>query len=90
MSVENQTRTTDDHDEDVIIIEEKSKTRHWVAGVTLIIGAITGGLIGSSLSDNKWSAAYTQLEAKYDRIRRRSQLHFLSLHSGINEVFQAV
>ncbi|MCP3700462.1 MAG: hypothetical protein GY920_18415 [Aliivibrio sp.] len=64
MSVENQTRTTDDHDEDVIIIEEKSKTSHWVAGVTLIIGAITGGLIGSSLSDNKWSAAYTQLEAK--------------------------
>ncbi|KAB2823617.1 hypothetical protein [Aliivibrio finisterrensis] len=64
MSVENQTRTTDDHDEDVIIIEEKSKTSHWVAGVTLIIGAIAGGLIGSSLSDNKWSAAYTQLEAK--------------------------
>ncbi|MDD9194580.1 hypothetical protein PVK62_01870 [Aliivibrio sp. S3MY1] len=64
MSVENQTRTTDDHDEDVIIIEEKSKTSHWVAGVTLIIGAIAGGLIGSSVSDNKWSEAYAQLEVK--------------------------
>jgi predicted RNase H-like nuclease (RuvC/YqgF family) len=64
VSVENQTRTTDDHDEDVIIIEEKSKTSHWVAGVTLIIGAIAGGLIGSSVSDNKWSEAYAQLEVK--------------------------
>ena len=64
MSVENQTRTTEDHDEDVIIIEEKSKASLWVAGITLIIGVIAGGLIGSSVSDNKWSAAYTQLEAK--------------------------
>lgn len=64
MSVENQTKTTEEHDEDVIIIEEKSKTSHWIAGITLIIGVITGGLIGSSVSENKWSAAYTQLEAK--------------------------
>lgn len=64
MSVENQTRMTDDHDDDVIIIEEKSKLSHWVAGVTLIIGAIAGGLVGSSVSDSKWSAAYTQLEVK--------------------------
>lgn len=64
MSVENQTRATDEHDEDVIIIEEKSKSSHWVAGVTLIIGVIAGGLIGSSVSDNKWSDTYAQLEAK--------------------------
>ncbi|WP_063663254.1 hypothetical protein [Aliivibrio fischeri] len=64
MSVENQTRTSDEHDEDVIIIEEKSKASHWVAGVTLIIGAVAGGLIGSSISENKWTEAYTQLETQ--------------------------
>ncbi|MCE7536424.1 hypothetical protein [Aliivibrio fischeri] len=64
MSVENQTRTSDEHDEDVIIIEEKSKASHWVAGVTLIIGAVAGGLIGSSISENKWTEAYAQLETQ--------------------------
>lgn len=64
MSVENQTRTSDEHDEDVIIIEEKSKANHWVAGITLLLGAVAGGLIGSTVSENKWAEAYTQLEVK--------------------------
>lgn len=64
MSVENQNQTAEEHDEDVIIIEEKSKGNHWVAGLTLLVGAIAGGLIGSSISDNTWSEKYAQLEQK--------------------------
>ncbi|OEF19707.1 hypothetical protein [Aliivibrio logei] len=64
MSVENKNNNETEHDDEVIIIEEKSKSSHWVAGVTLVIGLIAGGLIGSSVSDNKWSETYTQLESQ--------------------------
>ncbi len=61
VSIEN---TTNDGDENVIVIEEKAKSNHWVAGVTLIIGIVIGGLVGSALSENKWAETYAELTTK--------------------------
>lgn len=64
-----------DEQEDVVVIEERDKRTYVYLALAGVLGLALGGLIGSSITTNKWQKSYSQLEEKYQQLNEdRTQL----------------
>lgn len=64
-----------DEQEDVVVIEERDKRTYVYLALAGVLGLALGGLIGSSITTNKWQKSYSQLEEKYQQFNEdRTQL----------------
>ncbi|MDE1211768.1 chromosome partitioning protein ParA [Vibrio aestuarianus] len=57
-----------DEQEDVVVIEERDKRTYVYLALAGVLGLALGGLIGSSITTNKWQKSYSQLEDKYQQL----------------------
>ncbi|CAH8210134.1 chromosome partitioning protein ParA [Vibrio aestuarianus] len=57
-----------DEQEDVVVIEERDKRTYVYLALAGVLGLALGGLIGSSITTNKWQKSYSQLEEKYQQL----------------------
>lgn len=57
-----------DEQEDVVVIEERDKRTYVYLTLAGVLGLALGGLIGSSITTNKWQKSYSQLEEKYQQL----------------------
>ncbi|RQW63607.1 chromosome partitioning protein ParA [Vibrio viridaestus] len=51
-----------EHDEDVVIIEQRDKKSVLYIAIAALIGLAAGGLIGAAVASNHWEGTYTDLE----------------------------
>ncbi|MDE1264710.1 chromosome partitioning protein ParA [Vibrio aestuarianus] len=57
-----------DEQDDVVVIEERDKRTYIYLALAGVLGLALGGLIGSSITTNKWQKSYSQLENKYQQL----------------------
>ncbi len=60
-----------DDQEDVVVIEQRDKRTYVYIIIALIVGLAVGGLIGSTMTANKWKATLSRIEGEYKNL----QLH---------------
>lgn len=58
-------QTEIEENEDVVVIEERDTRSYLYIAIACALGLAIGGLIGSSLTANKWQSAYQEMEQKY-------------------------
>ena len=66
-------KTEQDNENEVVVIEERDKRSQLYIGIAAVIGLALGGLIGSSLTANKWETTYHVLEARYQTLSDSKQ-----------------
>lgn len=64
----NNSNETNQHDEDVVVIEERDKRTYLYIAIAAVLGLALGGLIGSSVTAKQWEANYQVLEEKYQQV----------------------
>lgn len=60
-------------DQDVVVIEQRDKRSFLYIGIAGLLGVALGGLIGSTLTANKWQQAYQTLNTSYQALESVAQ-----------------
>lgn len=60
-------------DQDVVVIEQRDKRSFLYIGISGLLGVALGGLIGSTLTAEKWQHAYETLNASYKQLEQVAQ-----------------
>ncbi|MGY3569567.1 chromosome partitioning protein ParA [Vibrio paucivorans] len=60
----------EEHDDDVVVIEERDKRTHIYIALAGVLGLALGGLGGSMMTANKWETTYNKLEEKYQTVQQ--------------------
>jgi DNA repair exonuclease SbcCD ATPase subunit len=61
------------HDADVVVIEQRDKKTYLYITIASVFGVALGGLIGSSMTANKWQQAYHLLQQKNQELESVAQ-----------------
>lgn len=60
-------------DQDVVVIEQRDKRSFLYIGISALLGVALGGLIGSTLTADKWQQAYQKLNTSYQELESVAQ-----------------
>ncbi|WP_162046495.1 chromosome partitioning protein ParA [Vibrio taketomensis] len=69
----NNSNENDVRDEDVVVIEERDKRSYLYIAVAAVLGLALGGLVGSSVTANKWQATYIELQQQYQQVQQEKE-----------------
>lgn len=61
----NKSPDLDNSEEDVVVIEERDKRSYLYIAIAGVLGLALGGLLGSTVTANKWQATYVELQQQY-------------------------
>ncbi len=65
-------------EEDVVVIEQRDKRSYIYIAIAAVLGVALGGLIGSSLTGQKWQQAYENLNTRYKELDQLTQNQTIS------------
>lgn len=78
---------TDNQDsEDVVVIEERDKRTHLYIIIAGVLGLALGGLIGSTLTAQKWESTYQYLEQQYQTLAQDKQKMVVEVEQKVAKV----
>lgn len=69
----NNSNENDVRDEDVVVIEERDKRSYLYIAVAAVLGLALGGLVGSSVTANKWQTTYIELQQQYKQVQQEKE-----------------
>ncbi len=69
----NNSNENDVRDEDVVVIEERDKRSYLYIAVAAVLGLALGGLVGSSVTANKWQTTYIELQQQYQQVQQEKE-----------------
>ncbi len=61
-------------DQDVVVIEQRDKRSYLYIGLAAVLGLALGGVLGSSVAENKWQSAYAHLQMTVDKLQGNTSL----------------
>lgn len=61
-----------DDQDDVVVIEQRDKRTYIYIGLALVIGLAVGGLVGSTVTANKWKETFNKVESEYQNLEQRT------------------
>ncbi|MFA0085580.1 chromosome partitioning protein ParA [Vibrio sp. 10N.286.49.C2] len=67
------------HDEEVVVIEQKDKRARLYIGIAAALGLAAGGLIGATITQNDWQQRYKELDTRYQNSLQVTQKHDVAL-----------
>ncbi|GAB2662272.1 chromosome partitioning protein ParA [Vibrio panuliri] len=65
----NKSTDLDNSEDDVVVIEERDKRSYLYIAIAGVLGLALGGLVGSSMTANKWQATYVELQEQYQQVQ---------------------
>ncbi|MGF1747880.1 MULTISPECIES: chromosome partitioning protein ParA [Vibrio] len=71
--MENKTEDQEQHNEDVVVIEQKDKRARLYIGIAAALGLAAGGLIGATITQNDWQQRYKELDTQYQSTLKVTQ-----------------
>ncbi|WP_114764296.1 chromosome partitioning protein ParA [Vibrio rhodolitus] len=69
----NKSPDLDNSEDDVVVIEERDKRSYLYIAIAGVLGLALGGLVGSSVTANKWQATYIELQQQYQATQQEQK-----------------
>lgn len=72
--------------DDVVVIEERDKRTYVYIAIAGVLGLALGGLIGSTLTANKWESTYHSLEEQYQTLASEKKQMVIKVEEKVAKV----
>ncbi|MCL9781259.1 chromosome partitioning protein ParA [Vibrio sp. S4M6] len=61
-----------DEQDDVVVIEQRDRRSYVYIGLALVIGLAIGGLVGSTITANKWQQTLQKVQTDYQHLQQKT------------------
>ncbi|RTZ14412.1 chromosome partitioning protein ParA [Vibrio aquaticus] len=80
------TNNQEHENDDVVVIEERDKRTYVYIAIAGVLGLALGGLIGSTLTANKWESTYHSLEEQYQTLASEKKQMVVQVEEKVAKV----